>query len=455
MFFSIYKNITCLIFTITVLYSLWIINFQKVTKKDVSWLIPSVHLSSSMGDSLSEMDVSDMINAYEKAGYHVESGKLLQMKYGTCEHCFGSPSDKDHHMIAAFPSEDLFEKSCRYENTSLFSCYTFKKTDCMLIISDGPDSNIIDSSSWGLYLYDTSYFQGRDLIQAPLYNPVRLERNSRMAIITCSLMDMTESLRESMRKIGMHDIDIHDLPIPEDIVNVGGIIQNRDRLSLILKFINNKSIDASEFYDTMMKNSIVLKLTTKNSASEIQNGRTHEMRSSYVKESKTDEYTFFSNSIDREIHKLEKEFNVIQKKSLTIVRDVFDINDFESCMEKRINCLGEDWDTAFSVSSPIYVSREHDILIIGVDHPESKLTTLGLFDSRNNMQTLTLPSISNGGNIYKLWLANSCDRYKDTCIQWNQTKIDMDYPLFIRERIYGTNNYNRMTKPITVKITIK
>lgn len=226
-------------------------------------------------------------------------------------------------------------------------------------------------------------------------------------------------------------------------------------MSYITKFVKKNTENATLFYEQLKENTILLRITATTDLENIRNGRTYASHKSNDNNKKTTEERHFRQIIRDNIAKLTKEYGTLKKQVNSVFRDVFDAKDFTSCMDNRINCLGEEWDSTFSVSSPLYKSKDYDILLMGVDHPEAKNTDLGLYDSKNNMKIKSLLTDNDRGELYKIWISNDCNERADTCIDWNTAGFGEYETLFFRETVQGMESYERMIRPTVIRVPTK
>lgn len=90
-------------------------------------------------------------------------------------------------------------------------------------------------------------------------------------------------------------------------------------------------------------------------------------------------------------------------------------------------------------------SKDYSLLIIGIDHPEGRRTTLGMFDAQTNKELMALPTNEESGDmIYALWIARDCSMRFKPCVELD---IPESKEFYLRERSYGTTSNANFVQP--------
>lgn len=421
-------------------------------------LLPTPHLTLTFGAVHGVANPIDYEAPFSNAGFVVKNGKMVPLEGNTCTQCMGSPSHSNPHLAVAMPHSGKTRHSCQYNLSSYDTCFKMRKTDSMIIITEGPPKDMFETFSWGVYLYDTQDETGRDLIQAPLYDPLRIRREGPTILILTFLADIADVLVESISLPHIDSRNIFVLPLSEEVIDTESGYQSMDRISVVLKSIPKDVTQAQDFYQLLKQDTKVLKLSLKDQ----ENAKKLAQYSSYPSKSfvgHTDgkqysERASFSSVLDAMVSDIKKEYNVEVSRHLTVIRDVFGARDIEECIKGEINCLAEDWDLSYSVSGPLIFPTPSNYrhLLIGIDHPEASLTTLGLFDVKTNQQVIELPKLNSQSGIYYQWMARNCSQTPDPCYEIPEEIAPGNAELYLRERIYGVRSYEGLVTPILLKI---
>jgi hypothetical protein len=162
----------------------------------------------------------------------------------------------------------------------------------------------------------------------------------------------------------------------------------------------------------------------------------------------------FGGLMNQMVSDLKNSYSTQSAQQMVNIRDFFKVKDPIDCINKDINCLAEDWDVAFTVSGPLVFpdSPNYKILVIGIDHAEAKLTTLGLFDSNTNQEVVRLPKLDAQGGVYMTWLARNCSQTKGLCTEVPYSVAPGATHLYLRERVYGIYSYDNLIAPFVFRI---
>lgn len=398
---------------------------------------------SAMRTSFSSdsLDLKDVPSGYER-----EYGSLVSLSDGTCEQCMGSPKSGNSHIAVAMNKEYYMPDSCPHLETNTSICFSMRKTDVLVVIAAGPLDGIFEEFSWGVYLYDRKDLSSRDLIQAPLYDPLRLTRAETHALVVGFVPDIVDHIIET---IGDRYVT-HAMPIPERYVKTGDMPQDNDRISIVLKSIPKRGAIVDEFYEELKREcSVVLfKLTNPELVQEYSMSDSYSrlIRHSTINGKISTERDTLERDMEAEISTMPKPDFVTRMRDL---RRILGTTDIEKCIDLDMNCLAEDWDVSYTVSDPLIFPRDprYKVLVFGVDHPEASRTTLGLFEAETNREVFSVPKISENGKSYKVWLAANCSEIVERCYQVPFG----ENALFLRERMYGVTDAKDMVEPFVIR----
>lgn len=424
-----------------------------VPMQKIEGLLPKPHLSIKFGAIKGAPRSINYVDSYQKGGFDVEIGKMVSLSKGTCTQCMGSKSVGTPHWAVSFVQKGGTTPDCNYNNTEYGTCIHLDKNEAIMIFTEGPTTGVFDAFSWGVYLFDRFDTGGRDLIQAPLYDPIRLQRPGPTILIASYLPELSDALIASIDLPDVDPTNIHILPVPGDIVQTGFGSQNNDRLAILLKSEAKHDDTDFSFADTVV---LKLKISDRKARVGIRSGATysHGERLGYLSGKISSEKNTFTYTVEQVISDMKTTFNVASTKQMSVLRDILGTKSVQNCIDLDFNCLAEDWDVSFSVSGPLVFPdpSNYKVAIVGVNHSEAQLTTLGLFDATTNQEVIPLRKLDSEGGIYLVWIARNCSTTPAPCTEVPHSVAPNATPLFLRERVYGVHSYDNLVAPFVLQI---
>jgi hypothetical protein len=275
-----------------------------------------------------------------------------------------------------------------------------------------------------------------------------------MVLIISCMPELSDTLIESIQLPDVDPRNIFVLPVPETLVNSG----NADRISVVLKTVPKDETKASDFYKDLTADTTImhLRIGDSNLAHQISKGAayTDPRNLGYLSGKLSSELSTFTPTITKIIGEIKDVNNVLSVRQMTVLRDFLAVHSIQDCIEQDINCLAEDWDVAYAISMPLVFPDppNYKTLIIGVEHSEADLTTLGLFDAVTNQEVVTLPRPDSQGGIYFQWIARSCSQTPQPCTEVPVSAAPGAKTLFLRERVYGAHSYDKLVTPFVLQI---
>lgn len=405
--------------------------------------LPTPHISVNFAyaHGASFAPAYDIEKDLKRVGYTVECGKIGPLSLDTCEQCMGSPASLNPHMAVLFKDHDNTVPELLYDNTNLSTAFHLKYDEALIILTDGPTAHTFLEFSWGVYIFDTWGSYARDLIQAGIGNPLRLKRDKRVMMIFTFIPELMEVLSENLQ---IPDVEIHMISLSAQLIQTQQAPLYTDRLAVLLKTLPSNTQKALEFYNTILADTRVYRVGINDPRTRalVRRGMGYDSYKGLSRENMRSEIQELSETLGKVEDSVKTQRSVVRSLTMLPLREIMGTLGPQDCKTKKINCLAEDWDLTYAVSADITLSYDYSVAIVGVDHPEGRRTTIGLFDAGRNQEIQTLPEFQREDLIYVHWLSRNCTGEFKPC-----TQVDLDGTFFIRERSYGVENYGGFVPP--------
>ena len=440
---------------------LWLIvrvagpNILYVPMESIKGYLPRPHIVLTMGSAYlmgatkREYDIDSFVNT---------KGDVVPLTMGTCKYCMGSPTNQNPHYAVAF-EELSADDSCHYNlgDKDLKTCFRLRPTDVIVIRTKIPKL-VKGELSLGVYLFDKYDSGNRNLLQAPLYDPLRFTDAGYHVIVVTFLPELGDYFAEFFKQnndVVTQDVSVTVLPIPSEFVSSGLSIQTDDRISILIKslFVDDSTLRM------LHENTHVSMYRVDNAdlATKIGNGvrymghRTEPSGASSNYEKKVVLPMMLSFIDD-----IKQKHNVQNSRQLVVFREITETYNTEDCIVNDMNCLAEDWDLDFSISGPLVFPEppSYKLLVVGIAHNDAHMTTLSLIEPKKNQQVYTFPLMlpEEDQSFYHFWMAADCRETPSPCLEIPNEILNMKIPVFLRERVYGIRSYEGIVSPFILKI---
>lgn len=400
-------------------------------------------------------------DALLESGFNVTQGRLVPLTRGTCSQCLGSPSmlSQHPHVAVALPFVGEGAAPCPYMGSQDSTCFGVAVTEVILAIVDGPITGLFEEFSWGAYVFDVLGANGERIItQASVDFPTRPTRGNRMAVLFGWLPEMLDAITDILIDSGFHENDVHIFPV-HDGIGSSSIADMLPRMNVLLKHIPKSPIGGASVVaiNSIIDDAFVCKISLGDEDdiaafhTPILYSKTGSKRPArvYNGDRQTERQSLFAN-FQAVVNRLKNEHNVVgQSKSISI-RDFMGVQNAAECVQRKTNCLSEDWDVSYSVSGGFYLPDPAGYMfaVVGVDHPEGRLTTLSLMDAVKNQELAAVTDLeSDDDMVYVQWFARDCSAAPGPCKQIGKLDVPSAIPVFLRERAFGLYSHDTLVMP--------